>query len=60
MESLQELDRIRITNALGQLVLDQKNINLKEQFNVNHLASGIYHLILIKENRYFSVEFVKQ
>ncbi|MDX1941893.1 MAG: T9SS type A sorting domain-containing protein [Saprospiraceae bacterium] len=59
LESLQELDRIRITNALGQIILDQKNINSKEQFDVSHLSAGVYHIILIKENRYFSIEFVK-
>lgn len=60
LESLQGFDRIRITNALGQLVLDQKNIYLKAQFELNNLPSGIYHLTLIKGNRYWSLDFVKQ
>lgn len=60
LESPQAFDRIRITNAFGQLVLDHKKTGQKEQFDLHQLTSGIYHITLVRGNRYWSLDFVKQ
>lgn len=53
-------DRIRITNALGQPILEFKNITNQAQFDVAQLAPGVYQLTLMQENRSWSLSFVKQ
>lgn len=60
LEGPQGFDRIRITNTVGQLILDQKNIYQKERFELNNLPSGIYYLTLIKGNRHWTLDFMKQ
>jgi hypothetical protein len=37
---------IEITNTLGQLVLQEKMINLQPSLNIQHLQSGVYYLCI--------------
>lgn len=53
-------DRVRITNMLGQQLMEIKNVNTKTQFDVSRLATGTYTLTLMRGNRAWAISFVKQ
>lgn len=60
LENPDGFDRVRISNLLGQQLLEFKNIQTKAQFDVSQLAPGIYNLTLVRGNRAWAIEFVKQ
>lgn len=53
-------DRVRITNMLGQQLLEFKKVNTKAQFDVSRLAPGTYTLTLVRNDRVWATTFVKQ
>jgi len=53
-------DRIRITNALGQPVLEAENIMPQANFNVENLDNGMYQLTIMRDDRSWAISFLKQ
>ncbi len=60
LSSPQGFDRVRITNALGQMVLEVQNVDLQTQFDLKNFAPGVYNLTIIRDHRSWSLSFVKQ
>ncbi len=54
-----QLDNIRITNMLGQQVVELQSPNLSENINVNNWQSGIYMITFISGNEIWTSQFVK-
>ena len=52
------LDNIRITNMLGQTVLDVKNPS--NRLNINNLPAGIYTVTFTTEDRFYSEQLIKK
>ncbi|MDG1433874.1 MAG: plastocyanin/azurin family copper-binding protein [Saprospiraceae bacterium] len=55
-----QLDNIRITNMLGQQVIDLPKPNLSETVNVNNWQTGIYVITFITGNEIWTSQFVKK
>jgi len=55
-----QLDNIRITNMLGQQVVELQNPNLSETVNVNNWTSGIYVITFVTGNEVWTSQFVKK
>ncbi len=55
-----QLDNIRITNMLGQQVVELQNPNLNEDVNVNNWQSGVYVITFISGNDIWTSQFVKK
>ncbi|MFN7119791.1 MAG: DUF5689 domain-containing protein [Saprospiraceae bacterium] len=60
LENPNGFDRIRITNLLGQHIMEFKNINTKAQIDVSGLKPGVYNIILMRDKRVWTQEFIKQ
>ncbi len=60
LESPLGFDQILIGNALGQQVQQFKNIDTKAQFDLSALPAGIYTLTLVRKDRMYALEIVKQ
>jgi trimeric autotransporter adhesin len=56
IQSSKELDTIIIYNSLGEMVLQAKSKNIKEQIDIGNLPSGIY--IIHTQNKY--LKLIKQ
>lgn len=54
------IDRIQISNVLGQKVINITSPQNSEELNVSRLASGIYVISFISGGQVWSAEFVKQ
>lgn len=55
-----QLNNIRITNMLGQQVVELQNPNLSENINVNNWQSGVYIITFISGNDIWTSQFVKK
>lgn len=53
-------DRIRITNAMGQMVFEAKNITPQAMFDVEYLTNGLYQLTIMRDDRAWAISFLKQ
>ncbi|HMO40196.1 MAG TPA: DUF5689 domain-containing protein [Saprospiraceae bacterium] len=60
IESPQGFERIRISNAQGQYVLEWQNMGTLEQLNLTALAPGVYTLTVLREGRLWSLPLVRQ
>ena len=53
----QNLERLEITNVMGQSVLSQ---NYNTQIDVSNLVKGMYMITFYKENRSHTIKFIKE
>jgi hypothetical protein len=60
LESPNGFDYVRVNNIAGQQLLNIKQVNTKAQINLNNLLPGVYTLTLVRGNRNFALQFVKQ
>jgi DNA/RNA endonuclease YhcR with UshA esterase domain len=54
-----KLTAVRITNVLGQEVMNMNNVNTQTSLNVSHLTNGVYIITFMTEEGVWSEQFVK-
>lgn len=60
IETAENIETVRITNALGQVVKTLNNVNGTTQVDVANLAQGMYFVTFTSENNSFTQQIVKQ
>lgn len=54
-----KLTAVRITNVLGQEVMNMNNVNTQTSLNVSHLTNGVYIITFMTAEGIWSEQFVK-
>ncbi|MFK7948055.1 MAG: lamin tail domain-containing protein [Saprospiraceae bacterium] len=60
IETTENIETVRITNALGQVVKTLNNVNGTTQVDVTNLAQGMYFVTFTSEENSFTQQIVKQ
>ena len=60
IETTENIESVRISNTLGQVVQTLNNVNGRNQIDVSNLAQGIYFVTFTSENSSFTQQIVKQ
>lgn len=60
LENPNGFDRVLITNVMGQQIMEFKNISTIIKFDVSRLNSGVYSVTFLRNNRRWTMEFIKQ
>lgn len=60
VETTENIESVRISNTLGQVVQSLTNVNGRNQIDVSNLAQGVYFVTFTSENSSFTQQIVKQ